>query len=152
MSHYKFLHSFTLMLERSNLYMEEKHCLFIFQAYLNLFNQGRLLRQNEFYAMDNARRRRQLMRVFLFDKLLLITTVYRKVSAFICDLCIRMLSQLFFILLIKLSKLLQCYGIKLFHVHAPVTQVRLPDITTALLYEFLNICLVSSHVFYYIKV
>ncbi|CAG9567051.1 unnamed protein product [Danaus chrysippus] len=47
-------------------------------AYLNLFNQGRLLRQNEFYAMDNARRRRQLMRVFLFDKLLLITTVYRK--------------------------------------------------------------------------
>ncbi|XP_041969889.1 FYVE, RhoGEF and PH domain-containing protein 4-like isoform X2 [Aricia agestis] len=46
--------------------------------YLNLLNQGRLLRQHEFYAMDNARRRRQLMRVFLFDKLLLITVVYRK--------------------------------------------------------------------------
>ncbi|XP_034828190.1 triple functional domain protein-like [Maniola hyperantus] len=46
--------------------------------YLNLLNQGRLLRQNEFYAMDSARRRRQLMRVFLFDKLVLITAVYRK--------------------------------------------------------------------------
>ncbi|XP_022128065.2 triple functional domain protein isoform X1 [Pieris rapae] len=46
--------------------------------HLNLLNQGRLLRQNEFYAMDNARRRRQLMRIFLFDKLVLITTVYRK--------------------------------------------------------------------------
>ncbi|XP_045511142.1 FYVE, RhoGEF and PH domain-containing protein 4-like isoform X1 [Colias croceus] len=46
--------------------------------YLNLLNQGRLLRQNEFYAMDNARRRRQLMRIFLFDKLILITAVYRK--------------------------------------------------------------------------
>ncbi|CAG9784538.1 unnamed protein product [Diatraea saccharalis] len=45
---------------------------------LNLLYQGRLLRQNEFYAMDNARRRRQLMRVFLFDKLVLITAVYRK--------------------------------------------------------------------------
>ncbi|CAK1549778.1 unnamed protein product [Leptosia nina] len=45
---------------------------------LNLLNQGRLLRQSEFYAMDNARRRRQLMRIFLFDKLVLITTVYRK--------------------------------------------------------------------------
>ncbi|CAH0726582.1 unnamed protein product, partial [Brenthis ino] len=47
-------------------------------AHLNLLNQGRLLLQNEFYAMDNARRRRQLMRVFLFDKLVLITAVYRK--------------------------------------------------------------------------
>ncbi|VVC91855.1 unnamed protein product [Leptidea sinapis] len=37
--------------------------------YLNLLNQGRLLRQNEFLGMDNARRRRQLMRIFLFDKL-----------------------------------------------------------------------------------
>ncbi|KAG6446337.1 pleckstrin homology domain-containing family G member 1 isoform X2 [Manduca sexta] len=46
--------------------------------YLNLLNQGRLLRQNEFYAMDTARRRRQLMRIFLFDKLVLITAVYRK--------------------------------------------------------------------------
>lgn len=46
--------------------------------YLNLLNQGRLLRQNEFYAMDTARRRRQLMRIFLFDKLVLITVVYRK--------------------------------------------------------------------------
>ncbi|XP_050362129.1 uncharacterized protein LOC126781279 isoform X1 [Nymphalis io] len=46
--------------------------------HLNLLNQGRLLRQNEFYAMDNARRRRQLMRIFLFDKLVLITAVYRK--------------------------------------------------------------------------
>ncbi|XP_068621192.1 triple functional domain protein-like isoform X2 [Battus philenor] len=46
--------------------------------YLNLLNQGRLLRQNEFYAMDSARRRRQLMRIFLFDKLVLITAVYRK--------------------------------------------------------------------------
>ncbi|XP_026737812.1 triple functional domain protein-like isoform X1 [Trichoplusia ni] len=46
--------------------------------YLNLLNQGRLLRQNEFYAMDTARRRRQLMRIFLFDKLVLITIVYRK--------------------------------------------------------------------------
>ncbi|CAB3231194.1 unnamed protein product [Arctia plantaginis] len=46
--------------------------------YLNLLNQGRLLRQNEFYAMDTARRRRQLMRLFLFDKLVLITSVYRK--------------------------------------------------------------------------
>ncbi|XP_072936409.1 uncharacterized protein [Epargyreus clarus] len=46
--------------------------------YLNLLNQGRLLRQHEFYAMDNARRRRQLMRIFLFDKLVLITVVYRK--------------------------------------------------------------------------
>ncbi|XP_045520377.1 triple functional domain protein-like isoform X3 [Pieris brassicae] len=46
--------------------------------HLNLLNQGRLLRQSEFYAMDNARRRRQLMRIFLFDKLVLITTVYRK--------------------------------------------------------------------------
>ncbi|XP_021194747.2 FYVE, RhoGEF and PH domain-containing protein 3 isoform X1 [Helicoverpa armigera] len=47
-------------------------------VYLNLLNQGRLLRQNEFYAMDTARRRRQLMRIFLFDKLVLITIVYRK--------------------------------------------------------------------------
>ncbi|CAH2066476.1 unnamed protein product, partial [Iphiclides podalirius] len=46
--------------------------------HLNLLNQGRLLRQNEFYAMDSARRRRQLMRIFLFDKLVLITAVYRK--------------------------------------------------------------------------
>lgn len=46
--------------------------------YLNLLNQGRLLLQNEFYAMDTARRRRQLMRIFLFDKLILITAVYRK--------------------------------------------------------------------------
>lgn len=46
--------------------------------YLNLLNQGRLLRQNEFYAMDTARRWRQLMRIFLFDKLVLITAVYRK--------------------------------------------------------------------------
>ncbi|XP_075992119.1 uncharacterized protein LOC142987317 isoform X2 [Anticarsia gemmatalis] len=46
--------------------------------YLNLLNQGRLLRQNEFFAMDTARRRRQLMRIFLFDKLVLITVVYRK--------------------------------------------------------------------------
>ncbi|XP_013200629.1 FYVE, RhoGEF and PH domain-containing protein 3 isoform X2 [Amyelois transitella] len=45
---------------------------------LNLLQQGRLLRQNEFYAMDMARRRRQLMRVFLFDKLVLITVVFRK--------------------------------------------------------------------------
>ncbi|KOB73494.1 Puratrophin-1 [Operophtera brumata] len=37
--------------------------------YLNLLSQGRLLKQNEFYAMDTARRRRQLMRIFLFDKL-----------------------------------------------------------------------------------
>ncbi|XP_014362973.2 FYVE, RhoGEF and PH domain-containing protein 3 isoform X1 [Papilio machaon] len=47
-------------------------------THLNLLNQGRLLRQNEFYAMDSARRRRQLMRIFLFDKLVLITAVYRK--------------------------------------------------------------------------
>ncbi|XP_048486636.1 FYVE, RhoGEF and PH domain-containing protein 4 [Plutella xylostella] len=47
-------------------------------SHINLLNQGRLLRQNEFYAMDAARRRRQLVRVFLFDKLLLITAVYRK--------------------------------------------------------------------------
>lgn len=53
----------------------------IFQHYLNLLNQGRLLKQNEFYAMDTARRRRQLMRIFLFDKLVLITAVYRKVSS-----------------------------------------------------------------------
>lgn len=46
--------------------------------YLNLLHQGRLLRQNEFYVMDTARRRRQLMRIFLFDKLVLITLVYRK--------------------------------------------------------------------------
>ncbi|XP_053600946.1 pleckstrin homology domain-containing family G member 1-like isoform X2 [Plodia interpunctella] len=47
-------------------------------AELNLLQQGRLLRQNEFYAMDLARRKRQLMRVFLFDKLVLITVVFRK--------------------------------------------------------------------------
>ncbi|KAI5641592.1 rhoGEF domain-containing protein [Phthorimaea operculella] len=46
--------------------------------HLNLLNQGRLLRQHEFYAMDTTRRRRQLMRIFLFDKLVLITAVYRK--------------------------------------------------------------------------
>ncbi|XP_059059377.1 triple functional domain protein-like [Achroia grisella] len=45
---------------------------------LNLLQQGRLLRQNEFYAMDVVRRRRQLMRIFLFDKLVLITVVFRK--------------------------------------------------------------------------
>ncbi|XP_049869081.1 FYVE, RhoGEF and PH domain-containing protein 3-like isoform X1 [Pectinophora gossypiella] len=45
---------------------------------LNLLNQGRLLRQNEFFAMDPTRRRRQLMRIFLFDKLVLITVVYKK--------------------------------------------------------------------------
>ncbi|XP_026325394.1 pleckstrin homology domain-containing family G member 1-like isoform X2 [Hyposmocoma kahamanoa] len=45
---------------------------------LNLLNQGRLLRQSEFFAMDTARRRRQLMRIFLFDKLVLLTVVYRK--------------------------------------------------------------------------
>ncbi|XP_061707094.1 obscurin-like [Cydia pomonella] len=45
---------------------------------INLMNQGRLLRQQEFYAMDSARRRRQLMRIFLFDKLVLLTLVYRK--------------------------------------------------------------------------
>lgn len=63
-----------------NIVSFELHCL-SFQTYLNLLNQGRLLRQNEFYAMDSARRRRQLMRIFLFDKLVLITAVYRKVSA-----------------------------------------------------------------------
>ncbi|XP_026757076.1 FYVE, RhoGEF and PH domain-containing protein 6-like isoform X1 [Galleria mellonella] len=47
-------------------------------AELNLLQQGRLLRQNEFYAMDVVRRRRQLVRIFLFDKLVLITVVYRK--------------------------------------------------------------------------
>ncbi|KAM3959045.1 uncharacterized protein ACR2FA_006885 [Aphomia sociella] len=45
---------------------------------LNLLHQGRLLRQNEFFAMDVVRRRRQLVRIFLFDKLVLITVVYRK--------------------------------------------------------------------------
>ncbi|XP_073941561.1 uncharacterized protein isoform X2 [Choristoneura fumiferana] len=47
-------------------------------SHINLLNQGRLLRQQEFYVLDNARRRRQLMRIFLFDKLVLFTLVYRK--------------------------------------------------------------------------
>ncbi|XP_063838757.1 obscurin-like isoform X1 [Ostrinia nubilalis] len=45
---------------------------------LSLLCQGRLLVQNEFWAMDTARRRRTLMRLFLFDKLVLITAVYKK--------------------------------------------------------------------------
>lgn len=45
---------------------------------INLLHQGRLLLQSEFTALDHTRRRRTLMRVFLFDKVILLTAVYRK--------------------------------------------------------------------------
>ncbi|GBP41125.1 Puratrophin-1 [Eumeta japonica] len=54
---------------------------------LNLLNQGRLLRQNEFIVTDTSRRK-QLMRVFLFDKVLLLALVYRKLgTGVITGLC-----------------------------------------------------------------